>query len=335
MKILVTGSAGHLGEALMRIMPNFGHEVVGFDLVASPFTTYVGSITNRKLVRQAMVGVDAVLHTATLHKPHVATHTKQDFIDTNISGTLILLEEAAAAGIKRFVYTSTTSAFGAILRPLPTAPATWVDETLGWSSPKNIYGVTKRAGEDMCALFAAKHGINCIVLRTSRFFPEADDSIKIRSDFPNAANSKANEFLFRRVDLEDAAIAHELALQKTAKIRFGKYIISATSPFKKSDLKDLRSKPAAVVSRYFPDFAKIYHKAGFKMFTDIGRVYVNRLARDDLGWVPKYNFAKILEQINKGVPIGSELSRIVGIKGYHAETFENGPYPVEKVLLSR
>ena len=60
-----------------------------------------------------MAGVDAVVHTATLHKPHVATHTRQDFVDTNITGTLNLLEEAVAAGVSSFVFTSTTSAFGA------------------------------------------------------------------------------------------------------------------------------------------------------------------------------------------------------------------------------
>ncbi|NIP22337.1 MAG: NAD(P)-dependent oxidoreductase, partial [Phycisphaerae bacterium] len=52
---------------------------------------------------------DAVIHTATLHKPHVGTHSRQEFVDTNISGTLNLLEEASASGCKAFIYTSTTS----------------------------------------------------------------------------------------------------------------------------------------------------------------------------------------------------------------------------------
>ncbi|HZT56590.1 MAG TPA: NAD(P)-dependent oxidoreductase, partial [Burkholderiaceae bacterium] len=97
MKILVTGSAGHLGEAMMRGLRGTPHEAHGIDLLASPFTTQVGSIADRAFVARAMRGVDAVLHAATLHKPHVATHSKQDFIDTNLTGTLNLLEAAAAA----------------------------------------------------------------------------------------------------------------------------------------------------------------------------------------------------------------------------------------------
>jgi UDP-glucose 4-epimerase len=99
MAMLVTGSAGHLGEALMRTLLDAGHQPIGVDLKPSAFTRKVGSITDRHFVKRCMAGVHAVLHTATLHKPHVATHTRQDFVDTNISGTLNLLEEAAAAGV--------------------------------------------------------------------------------------------------------------------------------------------------------------------------------------------------------------------------------------------
>ncbi len=76
MRILITGSAGHLGEALIRTLKS-DHEVIGLDIVPSPFTTVVGTITDRATVERCMDGVEAVLHTATLHKPHVATHTRQ------------------------------------------------------------------------------------------------------------------------------------------------------------------------------------------------------------------------------------------------------------------
>ena len=117
MKILVTGSAGHLGEALMRTLRNSGDEAVGMDILESDFTDRVGSILDREFVRHCIIGADAIVHTATLHKPHVASHIRQDFIDINITGTLNLLEEAARAGLRRFVFTSTTSAFGAALVP--------------------------------------------------------------------------------------------------------------------------------------------------------------------------------------------------------------------------
>src|SRR6266849_8504246 len=126
MKILVTGSSGHLGEALVRTLQGTAHQVVSLDRTASPFTGSVGTITDRDFVRRCVQSVDAVIHAATLHKPHVATHARQDFVDTNITGTLNLLEEAAVAGARSFIFTSTTSVFGEALIPPARAPAAWV-----------------------------------------------------------------------------------------------------------------------------------------------------------------------------------------------------------------
>jgi UDP-glucose 4-epimerase len=97
MRILVTGSSGHLGEALVRTLLRLNHQVIGVDLLHSPFTTSVGPITDRTLVRSCMQGVQVVFHTATLHKPHIATHGRQSFVDANISGTLNLLTRILTA----------------------------------------------------------------------------------------------------------------------------------------------------------------------------------------------------------------------------------------------
>ena len=130
MTIFVTGSAGHLGEAILRTLRGRGSTVHGVDLKKSGFTDAVGSITDPDFVRRQMAGVSAIIHTATLHKPHVATYSKQDFVDTNVTGTLNLLEAAAAAGVTSFVFTSTTSAFGSQLRPEAGQAAVWVTEDL-------------------------------------------------------------------------------------------------------------------------------------------------------------------------------------------------------------
>ncbi len=326
MKVLVTGSSGHLGEALMRTLGPLGYEAAGLDLRPGPFTTHVGSLLDRAVVRASLDGVGAVLHTATLHKPHVATHSKQDFVDTNISGTLVLLEEAVAVGVGAFVFTSTTSAFGDALTPPEGAPAAWIDESVP-SRPKNIYGASKTAAEDLCTLFHREHGLNCIVLRTSRFFPEVDDSQAVRDAFADQ-NAKANEFLFRRVDLEDAVTAHTAALVRAPDIGFGRYVISATTPFGPADMDGLRADPSSIVARHVPNFDEIYGTRGFRMFESIDRVYVNEKARRELGWQPTYDFARVLAQLASKKPIGSDLARLVGIKGYHEERFAEGPYPV-------
>lgn len=326
MRTLVTGSAGHLGEALMLTLQGSHHEVIGLDLENSPVTHRVGSITDRDFVSRCMQGVDAVVHSATLHKPHIVTHSRQDFIDTNVSGTLNLLEEAVAAGVKSFIYTSTTSTFGHALIPPPGAPAAWITEEVT-PVPKNIYGVTKLAAENLCELFHRTAGLPCIILRTSRFFPEQDDDAGIRETFDDT-NLKANEILYRRADLEDIVSAHALALEQAPAIGFGRYIISATTPFTAADLQELRTDAPAVVRRYSPAYEAEYRQRGWSMVPTIDRVYVNRLARARLGWRPRYDFNSVVESLRRGEDFRSPLARAVGSKGYHGEVFAKGPYPV-------
>lgn len=326
-KILVTGSAGHLGEALVRTLRAAGRSVTGLDILESPFTDHAGSIADRALVHRAMQGVDAVVHAATLHKPHVATHARRDFVDTNVTGTLNLLEEAAAARVRAFIFTSTTSAFGHALTPPAGAPAAWIDETVT-PVPKNIYGVTKTAAEDLCELFHSRFALPVVILRTSRFFPEADDDARRREAFTDA-NLKANEFAFRRVDIEDVVSAHVAALARAGAIGFGRYIVSATTPFVRGDAALLARDAPAVLRRRVPEYEEEYARRGWTMFPAIDRIYDNASARADLGWRPTYDFRFVLERLKRGEGPLSPLAASIGAKGYHDRTFEDGPFPVE------
>jgi UDP-glucose 4-epimerase len=322
MRILVTGSSGHLGEALMRVLGEEGIDLVGLDVLASPFTTVVGSVADRGCVRRCMQGVDAVLHTATLHKPHVASHQREDFVHTNITGTLTLLEEAVAAGVSRFVFTSTTSAFGRALVPAPGEPAAWITEDVR-PVPRNVYGATKVAAEDLCELVHRDHGLPCLILRTSRFFPEGDDRDDVRSSYDDL-NVKVNELLYRRVDIEDVVSAHRVALERAPQLGFGRYIISATTPFAPSDRAELRSDAPVVVRRVVPGYEDVYARRSWTMFDSLDRVYDNARAREELGWAPRYDFAAAIERLAAGEDPRSPLALAVGAKGYHAES--TGPY---------
>lgn len=326
MKVLVTGSSGHLGEALVRTLRKMNYEAAGLDITESPFTRYVGSIADRDCVRQCVKGVGAVLHTATLHKPHLVSHSRQDFVETNVTGTLNLLEEATSAGAAAFIFTSTTSAFGGALTPAVGAPAAWITEDVR-PIPKNIYGVTKTAAEDLCELFHRRHRLPCLILRTSRFFTEADDNPEIRRAYDDG-NVKANEFLHRRVDLQDVVDAHLLAIEKAPSIGFGRYIISATTPFQRDDLIDLRVNAPQVVKRHIPDYDDEYARRGWTMFPTIERVYANERARNELGWQPRYDFRCVLDLLKSGADLHSPLTREVGSKGYHSGRFVHGQYPV-------
>jgi UDP-glucose 4-epimerase len=313
--VLVTGSAGHLGEALVRVLRSSGYEATGLDIRPSPWTTVVGSVANRAVVRECVADVGAVLHAATLHKPHVGSHGKQAFVDTNVTGTLTLLEEAAAARVGSFVFTSTTSAFGRALTPAPGEPAAWITEDIV-PRPRNIYGVTKTAAEDLCELIHAETGLPVVVLRTSRFFPEDDDNDGVRAMYADA-NVKANEYLYRRVDVSDVVDAHLLAMERAAKIGFGRYIISATTPFTQADLAELRADAPALVRRVFPDYEEKYARRGWRMFPSIGRVYVNTRGRADLDWSPRYDFRAVLDALARDEDPRSPLARAIGAKGYH------------------
>lgn len=326
MNVLVTGSAGHLGEALMRSLRARGLEARGIDLRASEFTDKVGSIVDAGFVDRCMHGCDAVIHAATLHKPHVATHARQEFVDVNISGTLNVLEACVAHRVKALVFTSTTSTFGAALVPPPGEPAAWISEDVR-PVPKNIYGVTKIAAEDLCELFQRKQHLPCLVLRTSRFFPEEDDSADTRASYADA-NSKVNELLYRRVDIQDVVDAHLLALDKAPSLGFDKFIVSATPPFQPADMTRLRSDAPGVVEQYCPDYVAEYRRRGWRMLPSLDRVYSNAKAIKLLGWQPRYDFAHALEQLRQEQDYRSPLTHAVGAKGYHAETFEHGPYPV-------
>src|SRR6201996_6386158 len=302
-KVLVTGSAGHLGDALTRVLRDRGYQVTGLDVLDSPGTDVTGSITDRDLVRSCLDGVSAVLHTATLHKPHVASHGQQAFVDTNVTGTLTLAEEAAAAGVASFVFTSSTSAFGRALTP-----------AAGQTAAENLGEIIQR-----------DRGLPMVVLRTARFFPEGDDADEVRTAYPDA-NIKANEYLYRRVDLQDVADAHLLAMERAPAIGFGRYIISATTPFTRDDLTGLRTAAPDVVRRRFPDYPEVYQRLGWRMFGSIGRVYVNAAARAELGWEPRYDFRHVLDAVAAGRDFRSPLARAVGAKGYHAES--TGVYTV-------
>lgn len=320
--VLVTGSAGHLGTALMLTLPSLGYTPLGIDILASSSTTRVGSVSDRAFISGILTSnpVKHVLHAATLHKPHICSHSREEFISTNILGTLVLLEESAKLGaqIASFIFFSTTSTFGMALSPKPGSPAAWIDETVV-PVPKNIYGVTKVAAEDMCALVQRQSGMSVLVLRTSRFFPEEDDDADRRAAMSDE-NLKVLELGYRRCDIEDIVQASDCAMKKAKEIRWGKYIISAPPPFgRDADTLDaLDRNPEEVFNKICPSVDAVFKSKGWKHLARVDRVYDSSKAVRELGWEPRYTFNKTVDRLAKGEEWKSELTAKVGKKGYHA-----------------
>lgn len=277
MRVLITGSSGQLGAEIAQQLSSH-HDIIGIDLVEGVWTHHLVNIVDREAVRNLMKGIDAVIHIASLHAPHLATKSSQAFIDVNLTGMLNLLEAATDEKIRRFVYTSTTSLYGFVL--IPDAQAVWVTEEL-IPQPRDMYDITKRAAEDLGQHFARAYGLPTICLRTARFFPEA---------VPLTAFYR----LYRGVDVRDVASAHVLAVTNQ-EILFDVFNISAQSPFEPSDLPALWHDAPSVLKRKVPEALPFFTQQGWTLPRSIDRVYVIERARQLLGYQPRYNFQEAFQ----------------------------------------
>ena len=280
MRVLVTGSSGQLGATVAEQI-SADHELVGIDLVPGRWTRHVMSITERPAVFEVVREADAIIHTASLHQPHVATHSRQAFVDTNITGTLNLLEAAAQNGIQRFVYSSTTSLYGEAM--VSTEEAVWVKEELV-PRPRDIYDITKITAEELCRDIALCTGISTLCLRVSRFFAQTP-------------RLQALERLYRGVDVRDAAAAHILALTVQS-IPFDIMNISARSPFRRSDLPMLLHNAPAVLEEKVPHVVEAFARHNWRLPISIDRVYVIERAERLLGYRPVYSIDELLDEVD-------------------------------------
>ncbi|QBD78754.1 NAD(P)-dependent oxidoreductase [Ktedonosporobacter rubrisoli] len=278
MRVLITGSSGRLGAAIAARLAG-QHEPIGLDLVAGPWTHYVRSVQDKRAIAQIVKQVDAIIHTASLHQPQLATHSPAEFIAINVTGTHNLIEAAAASGIQRFIYTSTTSLYGhALAHP---NEAVWVTEKLQLR-PRDIYDSTKITAEKLCLQLAARLHIPVTCLRISRFFPEEP-------------RTQAIHRLYRGVDLHDAATAHVLALTKPD-LSSDIFNIAARSPFQKSDTPLLLRNAPEVLRHRVPDIEATFARLDWSLPQSIDRVYVIEKAERLLGYQPRYNFHEHLQQ---------------------------------------
>ncbi|MEO1051855.1 MAG: NAD(P)-dependent oxidoreductase [Bacteroidota bacterium] len=277
MKVVITGSSGHSGKEIARLLAPY-YEIGGIDLLEGQYTTRVGSLSDRDFVMDAVASFDAIIHTAALHAPHVPTHSREAFIDTNIKGTLYLLEACQEHGIKKFIYTSTTSLYGRSLEN--EDQAVWVTEELP-VRPRDIYDITKVAAEELCRDFFDKTNLQTIVLRVSRFWNEPDEK-------------KVFYRMYRGLDVRDVAQAHQLAIE-TDLDQFDIFNISAQSIFTPADLNDLRNNTMELLQSRIPELIEYYKTRNWDMPSSIDRVYVIEKAKGILKYNPRYNIKELLE----------------------------------------
>ncbi|MEL7468593.1 MAG: NAD(P)-dependent oxidoreductase [Pseudomonadota bacterium] len=301
MKVLVTGSSGWLGRHLFPILREAGHEPLGLDVVGSAWTDVIASVADRAAIDKLFTQhrFDGVIHAGALHKPDIARYPQQAFVDVNVTGTLNLLEAVCRHGVQRFIFTSTTSLMiSQRIRTEQSDMAIWLDETSGPIEPRNIYGVTKLAAEALCRQHHIERGLAVVILRTARFFPEDDDTLADVS----GPNLKANELLNRRATVRDMARAHLTALERVSERGFGLYIVSAPTPFARSDTQALKTDARAVTLDRFPEADALYAREGWSLPKSLGRVYDGTLIERDLGFRYETRFSDVLAALRDGRP---------------------------------
>ena len=183
MKYTVTGGAGFIGSNLVDQLIKDGHEVVVIDSLVSgkeenlnPKASFIQADINacrqgthplacyRKRVEEAMEGSEAVFHLAALARVQPSIENPVLFNDTNVNGTLNMLMIAKKLGIKRFVYSASSSAYGnAEVFPTPESHPT---------NPLSPYGLQKLIGEQYCKVFSICYGLETVCLRYFNVFGE-------------------------------------------------------------------------------------------------------------------------------------------------------------------
>jgi nucleoside-diphosphate-sugar epimerase len=273
MRILVTGAAGLIGSAIVDRLSG-EHVVVGVDLRAASQVDIVANCANVAEWGRRIGALDAIVHVAALHAPHVGHRTDEEFRLANVEGTERLIDFGISAGAKTFVFTSTTSIYGSALEPRDRA--VWIDEQVG-PRPRDIYDETKLEAEELVA--SAGSSLTCTSLRMSRCFPEP-------------AELMAAYRLHRGIDRRDVAEAHALALDRKGPP--ATYVISAATPFHREDAEELLHSAPTAIERRCPGQIDRMAVKGWTPPRSIDRVYDASLAEHELGFRPRFGIEACL-----------------------------------------
>jgi uronate dehydrogenase len=165
--VLLTGAAGGLGTLMRDLLPAYGYELRLLDLlpVEGAPDAIVADLADKDAVREAVRGVDAIIHLAGISLE--ASFDK--ILRANIEGTYNLYEAAREEGVPRIVFASSNHAVGFTPRPQGDDPLIPIDTP---HRPDTFYGLSKSFGEDLAQLYWDKHALETVSVRIGSCFPE-------------------------------------------------------------------------------------------------------------------------------------------------------------------
>ena len=274
MNILLTGGSGLLGKALVSLLRG-QHDLRHFDVTdpcdGLPYTQ--GDLRDYSAVEDACQGPDAVVHMAALHGAAWSKAGDDVGFDVNVTGTKNILEAARKCNVKRVVLTSSIWATGHSPDPAPYLP---LDEEAP-RQPRELYGLTKLLGEQMCRYASSQYGFSTICLRPGGIVP-ADAPIARRMGL-----------LFGAVDVRDVATAHKLALEAPGDMVHEAYVITANSPLRGIKPARFFANPVGTLEELVPGIGGLLTERKVAV-PEHAEWYTIAKAQRTLGYHPRHNF---------------------------------------------
>lgn len=273
LKVLLTGGRGLVGRTLVPLLADTC-DVTHFEL-ADPgdgAPCIVGDLRDRQAVDAACRGKDAVLHVAAMHGARWREAGDDFSFEVNVVGTKNVLEAAARNGVRRVVFTSSIWATG----HGPEPPYLPIDEELP-REPAELYGLTKKLGEQMCSYCTSNHGVSTICLRPGGILPA------------DASAGRRISLLSQAVDVRDVAQAHVHALTAPRHMQHEVFVVTADSPLTALDPEAYFAAPLDALQSVMPGVSEAV-AAGKLELPLFQEWYTIARARRMLGYAPEHNF---------------------------------------------